>query len=1156
LKTICRVSLVFLLCFWAGLTLSEPLQAQPPKVYGTAQAAVRVIGQPNFTSDNPGFDNTSLGAPTSMTIAGQMLIVADGGNDFLGPQNSRVLIYPNYATANQNASASVVLGQTGFGSTCNVAVGQFDSGIQAIVAATAQPCQLTGTAQNMMTLPQGVSSDGVRLAVADTGNSRILIFNSIPTTNGANADLVLGQPNFTSSLPGTTQNTMRSPNGVTFALGKLFVADTYNHRVLIFNSVPTSSNANADIVLGQPNFTSHTCLATPSASSMCDPTSVTTDGTRLIVTDLGNNRVLIFNQIPTTNGAAADVVVGEPDFATNDINATNNTTDPSPSSCCSGSSSLQFPRDAFSDGQRLIISDSGNNRILVYNTMPTVNGAFPDAIIGQYDPIGHLEGLTAEKLANPMGLMPLPYGGFLVADGNNRRFLEFQPGQPWVNKGYIFDAASLNSNGLPKPVNVQATVSVDNTGTVPPGNYFARVTATYSSYPRESAPSDEIPIVVPAADTTGATVLVTWNVVNLLNNAATPVPADSYRVYFGRLQNLEDRFAGADLAFATATPLVIGGTPAAGDVISITITNDDATTFTVNYTVVSGDTVGSIGDNIANDINTNSANDAGGVTATSDHKGTVTWQAKQSGSVGNSCVYLAQITSGTGTTVTPNDSAAQFTGANANTTLPQLTLATYPVDPTIAGSFGNQHPLDNMVPGEILMIQGQFANSVTAAATTAPLPYSLAGTTVWANGQQCPIVSVSPTQILFQIPTELSGDSAGIWVQQTLANGNTANSIAMPVTLTLPQPSIYSADGTGTGAILALHADGTTVTSLSPASENELITFYGTGFGLLADYPQNVASSLITTSGELVVGSYYMRVTAIYADGTESLGSGEVLQSISSGNTNSAAVTWNPTPGAVKYRVYVGTASLEYNRYFETDTNSYILTNLIGQGGVPPAETNVPGNGVIGVATTQQVQVQSNVCPTVFMGPNTGVVGVWRVACTIPNTISAADLLIGPYDTFGLAEVHAIVGAIDSNHVYLPVRRPAPTTFTITPSVLSFTGIAGSVATPVQEPVTINKLGGGNLTWSANINTTDGGTWLTASTLSGTNTSTITIAANPSSLTPGTYYGTVTITGDDGSGNPVLDANGNPLIATTNVLFYVTATGAPPQHRRDPRVPR
>jgi uncharacterized protein (TIGR03437 family) len=1132
LKIACRVCLVCLVLLVAGLTLSEPLQAQPPVVYGTAQAAVRVIGQPDFATALPGFESSQLGAPTSMTIAGKKLIVADGGNAFLGPQNSRVLIYNDYTKVARNTPADVVIGQTGFGSTCSVAAGQTSGGTMYNAATSNVPCQVIGTSQSQMNLPTGISSDGVRLAIADSANNRVLIYNTIPTANGANADIVLGQPSFTSNAAATTQSGMRFPGTVLIALGKLFVADTFNHRVLIYNTIPTSNNANADVVLGQPNFTSHTALATPTSSSMVDPVSVSTDGTRLIVTDLGNNRVLIYNKIPTQNGQAADLEIGEPDFVTANADT--------------GSNNLNFPRDAFSDGQRLIISDSGNNRILVYNTFPTTNGAFPDAIIGQYDSIGHLEGLAVEKLANPVGLTPLPGGGFLVADGNNRRVVEFQPGQPWFNKGYVFDAASRNGNGLPKPVNVQASVSVDNTGSVLPGTYYARVSASYSAFPRESAVSDEIKVNVPAANTAGSTIKVTWNGVTLPITAATP--ADSYRVYFGRVSNLEDRFASADLTNATATALIIGGTPAVGDTISITITNDDATTFTITYTAVTNDTVGTIGDNLANLINTNSANSTHGVTATSDKKGTITWKAKESGSVGNSCTYQASVTTGTGTQISPNNILTQFSGASDATNVNQLTLNTYPVDPTLAGSFGNQRPYDNTVPGSILMIQGVFPNNTTATATSTPLPLTLGGTSVWANGFQCPMVSVSNTQIQFQIPVELTGTSAGIRVQQTLSNGTTSFSLAIPVSLTLPQPSIYSADGTGIGNIMALHPDGTVISPTSPAAEGEQVTFFGTGFGLLSDYPKNAVASLITTSGALVVGSYYMRATAIFPDGSESFGSGEVLLSVSTGNTNSAALVWDPTPGAVKYRVYMGNASLTYDRYYETDTNGYTITSLVGIPGTPPVQTNVPGNGVLSVATTQQVQVQSNVCPTNFMGPNPGVVGVWRVTCTIPSTISASDLSMSATDTYGSAEVHAIIGAIDSNHVYIPLKRPLPTYFTITPSLLNFTGIAGSTTT-ASQPVTVNKLGGGTLAWTASINTTDGGTWLTADVLSGTNTSGMTITADPSTLSPGTYYGTITVTGTGSDSKPVLDANGNPLTVVTNVNFFVTASGASPQRR-------
>ncbi|MEI9976694.1 MAG: hypothetical protein WDO73_34325 [Ignavibacteriota bacterium] len=53
---------------------------------------------------------------------------------------------------------------------------------------------------------------------------------------------------------------------------------------------------------------------------MLAPVSVTSDGTRLFVTDLGFNRVLIFDSIPTSNGAAATVALGQPDLVSSVAN--------------------------------------------------------------------------------------------------------------------------------------------------------------------------------------------------------------------------------------------------------------------------------------------------------------------------------------------------------------------------------------------------------------------------------------------------------------------------------------------------------------------------------------------------------------------------------------------------------------------------------------------------------------------------------------------------------------------------------------------------------------------------------------------------------------------------------------------------------------------
>src|SRR5512136_1839618 len=71
-------------------------------------------------------------------------------------------------------------------------------------------------------------------------------------------DRVFGQPDFTSSASGVSDHALSSAAGVALDLsGNLYVADTLNNRVLVFNA-PLSSGENAAVVLGQPDFTSNT----------------------------------------------------------------------------------------------------------------------------------------------------------------------------------------------------------------------------------------------------------------------------------------------------------------------------------------------------------------------------------------------------------------------------------------------------------------------------------------------------------------------------------------------------------------------------------------------------------------------------------------------------------------------------------------------------------------------------------------------------------------------------------------------------------------------------------------------------------------------------------------------------------------------------------
>jgi hypothetical protein len=115
--------------------------------------------------------------------------------------------------------------------------------------------------------------------VSDTNNNRVLAWNSIPTTNGQAADYVLGQVDFVSSTANVGgsagANTIKGARGLATDGYRFYVVDTGNNRILGFNSLPTTTFPSADFVFGQPGFTSGTGNAGGrSASSLSAPNSM------------------------------------------------------------------------------------------------------------------------------------------------------------------------------------------------------------------------------------------------------------------------------------------------------------------------------------------------------------------------------------------------------------------------------------------------------------------------------------------------------------------------------------------------------------------------------------------------------------------------------------------------------------------------------------------------------------------------------------------------------------------------------------------------------------------------------------------------------------------------------------------------------------------
>ena len=194
--------------------------------------------------------------------------------------------------------------------------------------------------------------------MSDTGNNRVLSWNSEPITDQQAADFVLGQVNFTSGSAGTTSQAFSSPSGMATDGQKLILGDVYNSRVLIWNSTPATTQQAADIVLGQPDMTSGSYInGGISSQSMSYPRAVSYYQGKLFVSDYYNNRILIWNSIPTTSQQVADAQIGQADFSSSDDNAGG-----------LGRDSLRRPGKLVVIDDYWLILDSGNLRLKILKT--------------------------------------------------------------------------------------------------------------------------------------------------------------------------------------------------------------------------------------------------------------------------------------------------------------------------------------------------------------------------------------------------------------------------------------------------------------------------------------------------------------------------------------------------------------------------------------------------------------------------------------------------------------------------------------------------------------------------------------------------------------------------------------------------------------------
>ena len=281
-----------------------------------------------------------------------------------------------------------------------------------------QPNFTTQTGQplsaNSLNAPFGVAVDAAgNLWVADGLNSRVLEYDA-PLTSDATADRVFGQPNFTSQACAggvdRSASTLCLPQTLKFdSAGNLWVADSSNHRVLEYDS-PLTTDTVADRVFGQPNFNQTGCALT--ASGICNPRGIAFDAAGSVYVTADQARILRYDS-PLTTDAIADGVIGQPNFTT--------------STCANSATQICSPFGLAIIGADLYVSDASNNRILRGTT--TTLGSQVFGQLGSFTSgFANNGGESARSLSSPRGIATDAAGRLYVAEYDNSRVLVFNTG--------------------------------------------------------------------------------------------------------------------------------------------------------------------------------------------------------------------------------------------------------------------------------------------------------------------------------------------------------------------------------------------------------------------------------------------------------------------------------------------------------------------------------------------------------------------------------------------------------------------------------------------------------------------------------------------------------------------------------------------------------
>jgi sugar lactone lactonase YvrE len=405
-----------------GQQTRNPYNPAPTRTVGHARATVTTFN-PNFLEGRELFAPQAIAADTSVNPP--ILYVADTGNN-------RVLAWRNPSAAAKGAPADLVIGQRDMITT--LAQGPEQNTVE---------LRITGGFSS----PTGMAVDRQgNLYVADAGNNRVVRYpRPFDQRNDiVQADLVIGQRAINSGrianqgVAASNKTLAFSNSAGAFRVGvavdasnNLWVSDPINNRVLRFPAGQLSANTaepEADIVIGQPDFTSTRVVDAPSTdfqlnkNNLVNPSGLGFDASgRLFVCD-ARQRVMVYNPPLQTNTLASRILG----------------TSTRPGLTAERLGSLAGPPEGlFSIGNETYVIDTGNNRIMRYANPDTwapeaQNEISPQAagVIGQPDftqnqPNRNIRGeARSDAFFGPTA--GAVAGGYIwIADSNNNRILGF-----------------------------------------------------------------------------------------------------------------------------------------------------------------------------------------------------------------------------------------------------------------------------------------------------------------------------------------------------------------------------------------------------------------------------------------------------------------------------------------------------------------------------------------------------------------------------------------------------------------------------------------------------------------------------------------------------------------------------------------------------------